>query len=132
MNQDIATYIREYSSCQRFKAANQKVDELNPITPSFMEEIWIAGIAILPEWRPGNMYLFVTMEYLTRWVVVAPLPITDSETIASVILFEVLFKFGTAKRLIANNGSNLTSHVMNALAKALKMRHSMTSLKHPE
>lgn len=50
--------------------------------------------------------MFVIMEYFTRWVVVAPLPITDSEKPASVLLFEVVFKFGTPRRLIADNGSS--------------------------
>jgi predicted aspartyl protease len=100
MNQDIAKYVSECSPCQRFKAANQKVGELNPITPSFVGEIWAADIAILPESRRGNKYMFVIMEYLTRWVVAASLPITDSETLASVLLFEVVFKFGTPRRLI--------------------------------
>jgi hypothetical protein len=114
------------------ESANSNRTEDYRKIPGHIRLIWVAGIAILPELRPGNMYLFVIMEYLTRWVVVAPLPIIDSETLASVMLVEVLFKFGTPNRLIADNGSNLTSDVMNALAKALQMRHSMTSLKHPQ
>jgi hypothetical protein len=42
-------------SCQRLKAVNQKVGELNLIMPSFVGEIWAADIAILPESRRGNI-----------------------------------------------------------------------------
>lgn len=101
-------------------------------TPTFVGEIWAADIAILPESQQGNPFLFVMMEYLTRWTVAVALPITDSETLATVLLFEVVFKFGTPRRLITDNGSNLTSDIMQTLAKLLQMRHSHTSVEHPQ
>jgi hypothetical protein len=109
MNEDIANYIRCCSFCQRFKSTNTNVGELTPITPSFVGEIWAADIAILPESQRVNRFLFLMMEYLTRWTVAVALPITDSETLATVLLFEVVFKFGTPRRLITDNGTNLTS-----------------------
>jgi hypothetical protein len=49
------------------------------------------------------------MEYLTRWAINAALLSMDSEVIATVLLYEVVLKFGTPKRFITDNGSNLTS-----------------------
>lgn len=76
--------------------------------------------------------MFFMMECLIGWMVAAPLPTMDSETLTSVLLFKVDFRFGTPRRLITDNGSNLTSDVMKALAKAFQMRHSTTSVEHPQ
>lgn len=76
--------------------------------------------------------MFVIMEYWTRWAIAVVSHITDGETLATVLLYEVVFKYGTSRRLITDNGSNLTSDVMKALAKALELRHSTTSVEHPQ
>jgi hypothetical protein len=94
MNEDIANYIRCCSFCQRFKSTYT----LTTITPSFVGEIWAADIAILVE-QPCNRFLFVMMEYIIRLTAAVALPITDSETLAIVLLFEVVFKFGTPKKI---------------------------------
>ena len=48
------------------------------------------------------------------------------------LLYEVVLKFGTPKRFITDNGSNLTSEVMNALTNTLQIRHATTSVEHPQ
>jgi hypothetical protein len=95
-------------------------------------EIWAADLAILPEMQKGSRYILVVMEYLTRWAVTVALPPMESEVIATVLLYEVVLKFGTPKRLITENGSNLTSDVMNTMTKSLQIRHATTSVEHPQ
>jgi transposase InsO family protein len=55
-----------------------------------------------------------------------------SEAITSALLYEDIFKFGAPRRLITENGSNLTSLVMKLMARQLRMRHSTTSVEHPQ
>lgn len=58
--------------------------------------------------------------------------VNDSEVIATVLLYKVVLKFGTPKRFITDNGSNLTSEVMNAIVNTLQTRHATTSVEHPQ
>lgn len=133
IDQEVADYVKSSDKCQRFKAANSKVGELRSITRNFVGEIWAADIAILPESQRGNKYLFVIMEYLTRWAITVPLLVMDSEILKiAAPLYEVVLKFGTPGRIITDNGTNLTSYVMENLTKKRQIRHAKTSVEHPQ
>jgi hypothetical protein len=72
------------------------------------------------------------MEYATRCAVTIPLPVMDTETLATALLYDVVLEVWHAKRLITDNGSNLTSDVMQALTRKLQVRHATTSVEHPQ
>lgn len=131
MDQEIFTYVCSCYACQRYKAANHKSGILTSIIPSFLGEVWPADLIILPI-QLSNKYLFLVIENLSRWAVTIPLPIMYSEAITSALLYEDIFKFGAPRRLITENGSNLTSVVMKLMARQLRMRHSTTSVEHPQ
>jgi hypothetical protein len=46
------------------------------------------------------------------------------------MLFEIVLKFEPAKKLRTDNGSNLTSDVMQVLAQRFQLRHATTSVEH--
>jgi hypothetical protein len=62
------------------------------------------------------------MEYWTSWAITVVFSITDGETLATVLLYEVVFKYGTSGYLIMDNGSKAYVRFMMALGKALKKR----------
>lgn len=49
----------------------------------------------LEVFQRGNRYYLVAMEYLSRWAVTVPLPVMDTETPATALLYEVVLKFGS-------------------------------------
>ena len=105
---------------------------MKPILPHYAGEIWAADIAVLPISTKGNKYLFVIMEYLTKWCITAALPSFDTTHITNTLLFEVVLKYSTPRRLITDNRANFISEAMNAVCQRLNIARSLTSVEFPQ
>ena len=95
-------------------------------------EIWASDVAVLPTSETGNKYLIVFAEYLTKWVITAALPSFDTNSIAQVLLYEVVLKHGVPRRFITDNGTNYISQAMQAVCQRLGITKSNTSVEHPQ
>ena len=61
----------------------------------------------LPLTVHGNKYVIVFMNYLTNWVEVFPAEDQTSETIANLLVNEVICRQGVPKQLLSDHGTNL-------------------------
>lgn len=133
MQEDVKEYIRACDACQRYKVRNDStVPPMKPILPRYTGDIWAADIAELPTSTRGNTYILVLMEYLSKWAVTVALPSVTTNQVAQALLFEVVLKFGTPRRLITDNGANLVSDAMGMICKRLGIKRSYTSVEHPQ
>ncbi|CEP09032.1 hypothetical protein, partial, partial [Parasitella parasitica] len=133
MREDVEVWVRSCEGCQRFKVRNDSQRHpMKPITPNFVGEVWATDIAVFPESHGGERYLLVNMEYLTKWVVAVPLKSFETSSIAQVLLYEVILKFGLPARLISDNGTNYISEAMNMICSRLGISRALTSVEHPQ
>ncbi|CEP16034.1 hypothetical protein [Parasitella parasitica] len=72
------------------------------------------------------------MEYLTKWVIAVPLKRYDTTSIAQVLLYEVVLKYGLPERIITDNGSSFISDGMDTVMRRLGIARSLTSVEHPQ
>ena len=86
----------------------------------------------LPTSTKGNKYILVITDLFSKWVEAFPLIATDSETLASVLVDEVVCRYGVPRALHSDQGANLNSQVIVALCKVLGINKTRTTAYHPQ
>ena len=77
-------------------------------------------------------YILVVSDIFTKWVEVFPLERTDSKTLASALVNEVICRYGVPSVLHSDQGSNFTSEVMKEVCSLLGIKRTQTSAYHPQ
>ena len=86
----------------------------------------------LPQSSSGNRYIVVITDLFSKWVEAFPIKSTDSETLATLLVDEVICRYGVPSCLDSDQGANLTSNLMATLCKRLNIVQSCTSAYHPQ
>ncbi|CEP08747.1 hypothetical protein, partial, partial [Parasitella parasitica] len=131
ITRDVHQFVAKCLDCQKFKTKTHKFKMLKSIEVGAAGDRWAADIAYLPVTAKGNRYLLVCMEYLTKWVITAPLPAATADVIADVLVYEIVLKFGTPKEFLTDNGSNFISETINVVCLRLGISKIQTSVEAP-
>ena len=86
----------------------------------------------LPASEQGHKYILVVTDLFTKWVEAFPLHDTTSTTLASVLVDEVIARYGVPAYLHSDQGPNLCSEVIQTICKLLGMERTRTSAYHPQ
>ena len=86
----------------------------------------------LPLTYDGNQYVLVFVDYLTKWVEAFPLKDQKAETVARVMVEEVICRHGAPERLLSDRGSNFLSGLITEVCRLLQMKKVNTSGYHPQ
>ena len=86
----------------------------------------------LPSSTRGCKYILVITDIFSKWVEAFPLAATDSETLASVLVDEMVCWYGVPGSLHSDQGANLNSQVITALCKRLGINKTRTTAYHPQ
>jgi hypothetical protein len=74
----------------------------------------------------------VCVEYLTKWVEAFALPDQTADTIAKVLVEQVICRFGPSKEILSDRGKNFLSVVMQEVTKIFNMRKISTAPYNPK
>ena len=86
----------------------------------------------LPISSQGNKYILVVTDIFTKWVEAFALKDTTANTLATVLLNEVICCYGAPCTLHSDQGANLCSSVVQCLCQLLGTSTTRTSACHPE
>ena len=131
---DTEAYIRACRQCQtRNPPYPQPKAPMGTVraTRPFEKVSWdIMGP--LPASEQGHKYILVVTDLFTKWVEAFPLHDTTSTTLASVLVDEVIARYGVPAYLHSDQGPNLCSEVIQTICKLLGMERTRTSAYHPQ
>ena len=86
----------------------------------------------LPTTESGNKYILVVTDLFTKWVEAFPLRETSSSTLATVLVDEVISRFGVPNVLHSDKGANFCSEVIKGICRILGIEKTRTSAYHPQ
>jgi len=136
MDKDIKEYIRTCDTCQKVKCETARkagLLGLSESAPYVFHTIYADFIGPLPTSARGkaNKYALVIQDKLSKWVEIFPMRTATSQKLAEYLEF-VFCHFGSPKVLVTDNGSQFVSNVIKKLCKEWKIKHTFTSVYHPQ
>ena len=131
---DVERWVRECETCQKRNnpqpCPQAPLDTISASHP-FQKITWdIMGP--LPVTRKGNKYILVVTDVFSKWVEAFPLQVTDGLTLTSILMDEVICRYGVPQQLHSDQGSNLNAEVNQRLCQLLGIERSRTTAYHPE
>ena len=136
MGRDCKSYSRACKMCnsrkppKRYTSGEMVIRERagNP-----WEKISIDILSGFVKSKRGNEQCLVVTDEFTKAVEVIPIKATDAETIARALVSHVFYRHGIAKRIHADQGSNLSiSKVLQGVTNLLGISRSFSSPAHPQ
>ena len=90
----------------------------------------ILGIDLME--LPKTRRVIVIQDYLTKWPLVYPVADQKAQTIAKILIEEVVPFFGVPESLLSDRGANLLSHLIKELCSLLGITKLNTTAYHPQ
>ena len=86
----------------------------------------------LSKTKSENKHVVVFQDYLTKWPMIFPVPDQKAQRIVNLLVNEVIPLFGVPESLLSDQGTNLLSHLMLDICKALGIKKLNTTACHPQ
>jgi len=132
--QAVESWVKQCDQCQRRNPPLPNPPApLGTITSSrpFEKLSWdIMGP--LPTSSQGNKYILVITDLFTKWVEAFSLKDVTANSLATVMLNEVVCRYGVPTCIHSDQGANLRSAVIQSLCQLLGIATTRTSAYHPE
>lgn len=132
MNADIVKYVRNCMNCKLNKARPNTVEPMVITdTPSrSFEKISIDTIGPLQKSENSNRYALTMMCELTKYLVVAPIPTKDANTVAKSIMQNLILIHGPIKCIMTDQGTEYVNSIFKELCKELGTEHKTSTAYH--
>ena len=67
----------------------------------------------------GNKYILVITDLFTKWVEAIPVKSTGTETLATILMDEIICQYGVPQTIHSDQGANLTSKLIQNLCQKM-------------
>ena len=133
MYRDAQAYCRGCLTCATYQGAGRKMKPpLMPVPVGGPFTQVGVDIMELPLTVHGNRYVIIFLDYLTKWVEAYAAPDQTSETIATLLVNEVVCRHGVPEVLISDRRSNLLSALMREVCALTGIKKINTTAYHPQ
>nr|GFA90129.1 reverse transcriptase domain-containing protein [Tanacetum cinerariifolium] len=129
---DAFKLVKRYDSCQRQGKVLQK-DEMpqNFIQICEIFDVWgIDFMGLFPSSK-GNEYIFVAVDYLSKWVKAKALPTNDARVVVK-FLKSLFSRFGTPKAIISDRGTHFCNDQFSRVMAKYGVTHRLSTAYHPQ
>ncbi len=90
------------------------------------------GVLEMPKTLQGNRYVVVFADYLTKWVEAYPTADQTSDTIARLLVDNIVCRHGVPAQLLSDRGANLLSELIQDVCLLLGVKKVNTTAYHPQ
>lgn len=133
LRESIHIYIQKCQVCQVSKRTSHRgkapLGTISVGAP--LDKIATDLMGPLPITPRGHQHILVVQDYFTKWVEFYPVPNTQADTCARVILNEFISRYGTPLSLHSDQGRNYESDLFQEFCKMLEIRKTRTTPRHP-
>ena len=78
---------------------------------------------ITPKASNGHHFIFVVIDYFTKWVEAASYASVTKAVVARFVKREIICRYGLPERIISNNGLNLYNDMVTEVCTRFKIRY---------
>ena len=95
-------------------------------------DVW--GIDFMGPFPPlfGNLYILLTVDYVSKWVEAIACPRNDANTVVGFIQRNILSRYGEPRTIISDKGSHFANKLFSKLLSRYGVRHVMGLAYHPQ
>ena len=134
MAKDIKDYIRKCEICAKRKAVGSSRAPLQPLPPP--DHVWqMMAMDLMGPLNPPSenfSYILVMGEYMTKYIITAPLVDQTAESVAKAFVQSVILQHGVPERVLTDLGSNFQSEFMDILYKQFGIHRLRTTAYRPQ
>ncbi len=105
---------------------------LRPIPVSRPFQILGVDIMDLPKTSRGNKHVIVFQDYFTKWPMVFAIPDQKTHQIVDILIKEIVPTIRVPENLLSDRGTNIISHLMAEVCKALGITKLNTTAYHTQ
>ncbi|KAM1771744.1 hypothetical protein ACFX11_046526 [Malus domestica] len=80
----------------------------------------------------GFLYIFLAVDYVSKWVEAKATRTNDSKVVANFIKTNIFARFGMSRVLISDGGSHFCNRTIKALLKKYNVTHKIATPYHPQ
>jgi hypothetical protein len=134
MKDDIHKWCQQCELCAARKRPRRY--EKAPLCPikakGPFERIAMDVLGPLPKTLSGNRYILVCVDLFTKWVEAFAMPDQTADTIARLLVEEIIIRYGPPSEVLTDRGANFLSSTMEAVWKIFSIHKINTSPYHPQ
>ena len=99
--------------------------ELHVMAPTWPFSIWDMDVIgpIIPKASNGHRFIFVVINYFTKWVKAASYANVTRSVICRFIKKEIICRYGISERIISDNAINLNNKMIEQICEQFKIKH---------
>ena len=130
---DVYTHCKSCLTCASYRGAGYRTrPPLKPLDVGGPFERIGVDILEMPKTERGNSYIIVFMDYLTKWPEAYAISNQSSETIARLLVENVICHHGVPKELLSDRGPNLLSNLILDICNLMGIKKVNTTAYHPQ
>ena len=126
LEKDCISYVRKCHKCQIYAdKIHVPFTALNVMVSPWPLSMWGMDVIghITPKASNGHRFIFVVIDYFTKWVEVASYASVTKSVVARFIKREIICRYGLPKKIISNNGLNLNNDMVAEVCTRFKIKH---------
>ena len=128
----MATLFRDISEWVKHNDRCQRMDNINRINKMPLQGIlvvhifYVWGIVFMRPFPPsfGNLYIFLSVDYVSKWVEAIACPINDANTVVGFIQRNILTRYGGLRTIISDEGSYFANKLFARILNRYGVRHA--------
>lgn len=130
MREEVSLWCKSCKVCASKKNPRINKANLHPITePSnAFEMLGIDFLGPLPVTDNGNRYILVLTDYATRWPEAFPTKDMKAETVAHILINEVICRHSAPRTLLSDQGKDFLSRVVREVCEYFRTKNKYNGL----
>ncbi|XP_057976008.1 uncharacterized protein LOC131163438 [Malania oleifera] len=135
MERDCIEYVRKCHKCQIYGDRIQvPPTQLQVLSAPWPFSAWGMDVIgpITPKASNGHRFIFLAIDYFTKWVEAASYSNVTQNVINRFIRRELICRYGIPERIISDNAKNLNNEVMTKLCSQFKVKHHNSAPYRPQ
>ena len=126
LENDCINYVRKCHKCQIYAdKIHVPPTSLNVMVSPWPFSIWGMNVIgpITPKASNGHCFIFVIIDYFTKWVEAASYASVTKAVVARFIKKEIICRYGLPERIVSDNGLNLNNDMVTEVCTRFKIKH---------